>query len=220
MGALHIIYACPQLFADRIEAGRILADHLHHLRPHDLVVLGIPRGGVVIAHQIAKNIGGTLDIVLTRKLGAPYNPELAIGAVSENSNLFLNEELITTLRINSAYIKLVTNEQLEIIAVRQSRYRQVLKKVALKGKTVILTDDGVATGATMLASIWAAKAEKPKKIILAVPVGPPDTLIQLAKEADETICISAPQEFAAVGQFYREFEQVSDAKVLGMLSKS
>ncbi len=219
MGSLHIIYEAPLIFSNRVEAGRKLAEQLQHLRNRqDLLVLGIPRGGVVLAAEIVKNIGGLLDIVLTRKLGAPYNPELAIGAVAESGKLYLNNELISSLRVNSTYIKQVMKEQLDEIQARRQRYRQVLKKAGLEGKTVILTDDGIATGATMLASVWAARAEKPKRIIVAVPVSPPETLSRLAAEADEVVCLSAPSAFSAVGQFYREFEQVSDNEVLEILA--
>ena len=220
MGTLNIINRETLIFSDRIQAGRMLADSLSRLNnPQDMLVLGIPRGGVVLAHQIARGTGGSLDVVLTRKLGAPYNPELAIGAISENGNLYLNDELISSLRVNSEYIKQIRQEQLAEIAARHKLYRNVLDKVSLEGKTVILTDDGIATGATMQASIWAAKAEKPKKIILAVPVASLESVRKLALEVDETICLSTPPVFYAIGQFYREFDQVSDKQVLEILGK-
>lgn len=220
MGLLNIIKTEPLVFSDRVQAGRMLAEHLGHWRrERDLMALGIPRGGVIIADQIAQASNVLLDIVLTRKIGAPHNPELAIGAVSEDGSLFLNNDLVDMLAVSHSYIEQTRNDQLAEIQARRNRYRHVLRKHSLAGKTVVLTDDGIATGATMQASIWAAKSEKPDRIILAVPVGPPDTVDRLSCDVDELICLSTPSVFYAIGQFYVEFPQVSDNEVLAILNK-
>ena len=161
----------------------------------NVIVLGIPRGGIIIAGIIAENLDAELNIVLTCKIGAPLNPELAVGAISEDGKLFLNKSITNSLEITQDYINREKNYQLNKISQRRKLYRQILEKKSLNNKIVILTDDGVATGATMQAAIWAAISEFPKKIVLALPVAPPDTLKKLAKDADEIICLRAPENF-------------------------
>lgn len=220
MGLLTVISTEPQVFSNRAEAGGILADYLDHLRgTENLVILGIPRGGVVVADPIAQSLNALLDIVLTRKIGAPSNPELAIGAVSENGDLYLNDDLIQMLGVSDRYVEKNRDAQWAEIESRRQRFRRVLPKVPLEGRTVVITDDGIATGATMQAGIWAARSEKAARIILAVPVAPPDSISRLREQVDELICLSMPSVFYAIGQFYGDFEQVTDSQVVDILSK-
>ncbi|MCE5186358.1 MAG: hypothetical protein LLF76_09560 [Planctomycetaceae bacterium] len=219
MGTLNIINSGEQVFSDRVQAGTMLAYQLERLKRYNPVVLGIPRGGVVIADQIAWQMGGSLDVVLARKIGAPSNAELAIGAVSENGELYLNDSLVEVLHIPEHYINHTRDSELAKIKRRQELYRQVIRRIPLESQMVILTDDGAATGATMQAAIWAARAEKPTWILVALPVGPPDTIKRLARHADEVVCLSAPSPFYAIGQFYQEFGQVSDEQVVDILSR-
>jgi putative phosphoribosyl transferase len=204
-------------YADRRQAARQLSESLagyEALRP---LVLGIPRGGVVIADTIARELKTDLDIVLTRKLGAPGNPELAIGAVSESGRIHLQHEIAARVGADEGYIEREMNRQLEEIQARRERYRSVRPKVPLEGRTVLLVDDGVATGATMQASLWAARDEAPKEIVVAVPVGAQDAIEQLQRDADDVICPYVPPYFYAIGQFYEDFGQVEDREVMEIL---
>jgi putative phosphoribosyl transferase len=220
MSSLEIIYREPVIFEDRQQASHILAQHVGRACGDEKpLILGIPRGGMVIAEGIAKELGCGLDIILTRKLGAPNNPELAIGAITETGETVLNEELINYLNVSSEYIKNEKVSQSRLINERKSRYRSVCPKTPIKGRIAVLTDDGVATGATMRAALWAVRAESPSRIILALPVAPPDAVDSLAREADHTICVSAPADFGAVGMFYRDFNQVSDDTVIAILGE-
>jgi predicted phosphoribosyltransferase len=219
MGKLHIISYKDEPFNNRIEAGNFLAKELEEYRGQRGVVLGIPRGGIVIAACVAAFLEFELDIVLSRKLTAPFNPELAIGAVSEDGRFFLNE-VAYQIDVDDAYIEREKNHQLNEIKRRIERYRKVRPKVSLKDKIVIVTDDGVATGATMQAALWFCCQENPEKLIAAIPVGAEETLQKLQKDADEVICLRLPSYFGAVGQFYLEFPQIDDAQVIKILKES
>ena len=217
MNATRIISHSDEPFRDRIEAGRLLAQELKGYRKKDAVVLGIPRGGMVVAQEVARQLEAELDIVLSRKLGAPGNPELAIGAVAEGGKVFLHEML--SIDSDKGYIAEEKARQLKEINRRVERYRALRPKVKLTDRTVIVTDDGLATGATMQAALWSIRQERPKKIILAVPVAPEDTIQKLASDADETIVLRVPAFFGAVGQFYTHFDQTSDEEVLAILKQ-
>ena len=219
MGRARVISYSEEPFRGRVEAGRLLAGELTKFRGKKAVVLGIPRGGIIVAKEIASALGAELDIVLSRKLGAPGNPELAIGAISEDGKLFLNEMLASQVGGESSYIQQEKARQLSLIKQRVEQYRKILPKASLKDKVVIITDDGVATGATMKAALWAARQERPKMLIAALPVGPADTIRELAKDADEIIVLRVPPFFAAIGQFYLDFSQVEDSEVLEILKK-
>ena len=219
MGKLRIVSHDDRPFEDRAEAGRLLGRELSGLRGQRAVVLGIPRGGLVVARELARQIEADLDIVLSHKLGAPDNPELAIGAVAEDGRLFLHQDLVGQLGVDSGYIEREKERQLAVLAQRTRQARRVLPRAALAGRLVIVTDDGVATGATLQAALWAARQQKPKKLIAALPVGPQETITRLAEDADEMVCLRAPYSFAAVGQFYIRFEQVEDDQVARILAE-
>jgi len=205
-------------FSSRVEAGKLLADNIKNIVSAKSIVLGIPRGGIIVANEIAKKLKLQLDIVLSRKIGAPLNPEFAIGAVSEDGNIFTDEDILRREKINKDYIERESKFQIQEIQRRIKKYRQVKEKISLKDKTVIITDDGVATGATMQAAAWSAQGDKPNKIIVALPVGPEDTLKRLKDSVDEVICLRVPDFFSAVGQFYADFPQIEDEEVLALLS--
>jgi putative phosphoribosyl transferase len=198
-------------FQDRQEAGQLLAQALAFLRgKKDVLVLGILRGGVVVAAEVARAIGVPLDVYITRKIGAPYNPELAIGAIASSGDVVLDEGLIGSLGVSPEYVADEAERQRREIERRLKKYRGNRPAQKLEGKTVVLVDDGVATGATTLAAVRALKKQKPAELILAVPVGPPDAIARLREEVDELVCLETPQFFWAVGAFYMVFDQTSD----------
>lgn len=219
MGTLRIVADSSEPLSGRIEAGQSLADELQELRGRKAVVLGIPRGGVVVALPIAAALQADLDMVLSHKLGAPGNPELAIGAVCEDGKLFVDESIASCVGADDSYIKREKARQLRQMAQRVRQYRRILPKLSLAGRIVIVTDDGVATGATMQAALWAVRHERPQKLIAALPVGPADTLAKLSEHADETICLQAPPFFSAISQFYLQFTQVQDEQLLEILER-
>ncbi len=206
-------------FADRVEAGRLLADELKNYQTEKTVVLGIPRGGIIAAREIAHQIGGKLDFILAHKIGAPANPELAIGAVVEGGKIFVDPEIEQRLGIDNAYIKEEARHQLDIIHQRSENYRKILPQVPRKGRTVIITDDGAARGLTMQAALWAVRQEHPKKLICALPVAPESAVRVMSKYADEVICLRCPDEFYALGQFYSNFQQVEDQELFQILQQ-
>lgn len=220
MGKLRILSHSAETFRDRTEAALLLADELNEYAGKKAVVLGIPRGGVMIAAQLAKKLGAECDIVLSRKLGAPGNPELAIGAVAEDGKLFLHDMILSRKWEGSPYIKEEKTRQMAQIERRIKAYREFCPKIPLAGRIVIVTDDGLATGATMQAALWSVRQEKPKKLVAAVPVAPEDTAEILAGDADELVILRVPELFGAVGQFYKHFDQVDDEEVVSVLRDS
>ena len=217
MGTLRILSSSGEQFQGRIEAGQKLASQLREYQGRKTAVLGIPRGGIIIAQQIANMLEASLDIVLSHKLGAPGNPELAIGAVCEDGKLFVDERISSYVGADDSYIEQEKIRQLHEINRRIQLYREALPKLTLKAKVVIVTDDGVATGATMQAALWAVRQEGPAKIVAALPVGSQDSLKKLSKDTDETICLQAPPFFSALSQFYLQFNQVEDEELLEIL---
>jgi hypothetical protein len=204
-------------FLDRHEAGRFLAQAMRAQAGGDLLVLGIPRGGVVVGAAVARELAAELDVVIARKVSAPGNPELAIGAVIEGGETYLNRGLISALGADEEYVAEETARQLERIRQRAEAYRAVRKIAPREGRTVVVVDDGVATGATMIATLNGLRAAKPAKLQCAIPVGPQETLEELDELADEVICLAAPEYFQAVGQFYERFDQVEDDEVIRIL---
>jgi putative phosphoribosyl transferase len=205
-------------FQDRREAGQLLAEELDFLKgKKDVIVLGIPRGGVVLAYEVAQAIGAPLDIYITRKIGAPHNPELAIGAVASDGGIVLDHDLVRQLGVPEDYIERETERQRREIERRAREYRGDRQPLELEGKTVVVVDDGVATGATTMATLRALQKQETKELVLAIPVGPPETIKQLGKEADRAICLRTPRLFWAVGAFYAVFDQTSDEEVKRLL---
>lgn len=207
-------------FADRAAAGRELASKLSHLRGRDVVVLGIPRGGLVVAREVAQALDAELDIVLAQKLGAPSNPELAIGTVSEDGTVVIDERLASMVGADARYLEREKERVRQSLATRAALCRALRPKVALTGRTVIVVDDGVATGATTKAALTVVRNEKPARLIAATPVGPPATVYELADFADEVVCLWAPPWFEGVGQFYDQFAQTEDNQLLEILEHS
>lgn len=207
------------IFKDREEAGRMLAKALREYKGQDVVVLAVPRGGVVVGYYVAKELGCPLDVVVPRKLGAPYQPELAIGAVAEDGTTVLNEELIESLDVPKSYIDRKIKEEIHEIKRRVSLYRSGKPAIPVENKIAILVDDGLATGATMKAAIRFVKKLNPKAIIVAVPVAPPETVENIKQEVDKVVCLSTPVPFYAIGQFYEQFDQVEDEEVIRLLSE-
>jgi putative phosphoribosyl transferase len=205
-------------FADRAEAGRLLAYELKEYRRQRAVVLGIPRGGIIVAREIARELDADLDVVLAHKLQSPGYSELAMGSIAEDGRLFLNEDVVRDLNISQAYVEQERARQLEEIKRRIKMFRRGRARLPLTGRTVIVTDDGVATGATTQAALWALRLEKPGRLIAAFPVGPEDTIVRLAENVDEMICLRSPPMFMAVGQFYSSFEPVQDNEVVEILN--
>jgi putative phosphoribosyl transferase len=220
MGTVRILSKSYIRFRDRRDAGRMLANELANFGDKNALVLGVPRGGVVIAIEVALAIRADFDIVLAHKLGTPGHPELAMGSVSENGKVFLNQDVVGSMGINQGSIEAERRRQLEELKRRASIFRHVYSHIPISGRNVIVTDDGVATGATTMAAIWAARSENPAKLVAAIPVGPEDTIKRLAEQVDELICLSTPPYFSAVGQFYQNFEPVEDEDVLEILKKT
>ncbi|MEM3401382.1 MAG: phosphoribosyltransferase [Nitrososphaerota archaeon] len=206
------------VFKNREEAGRLLAKALKDYKGYDCVVLAIPRGGVVVGYYVAEELGCPLDVIIPRKLGAPLQPELAIGAVAEDGTTVLNEDLIESMGVSQQYIERKIKEEVAEIRRRASLYRSGREMIPIKDKIAILVDDGLATGATMKAAISYIKRLGPKAIVVAVPVAPPDVVRSLRREVDKVVCLSTPEPFFAIGQFYEEFEQVEDEEVIRLLS--
>lgn len=209
----------PMIFKDRTEAGRILASALTFLKgTKDLIVLAIPRGGVPVAKEVATTLGAPLDLVVTRKIGAPSQQELAVGAVTQDGEMIVDSEMIRALGVSTDYLERESARQVTEIASRMKRYRGVRPYPSLDGKTVVIVDDGIATGATIRAAVQSVRRRKAARIIVAAPVGPPDRVAELRKVVDRVVCLSTPEYFEAIGEFYEEFEQVDDDAVRNILA--
>lgn len=201
------------VFEDRKQAGRLLSQKLsEYSKRDDVLVLAIPRGGVVVGAQIARDLAVALDVVVTKKIGAPDNPELAIGAVAEDGKPIFDERLVGQLGVDAEYRRRATAQVHRKIAdyIRKFRGGRALD---VHGKVIVVTDDGVATGSTMEAALSWLREKHPREIVLAVPTGARDSMGRVEKLADKTVCLDKPIWFGAVGQFYREFGQVSDEEV-------
>ncbi len=211
----------PRIFKDRHEAGEILAGKIDkYASRDDVIVLGLPRGGVPVAFEIAKRIGAPLDVFIVRKLGVPGFEELAAGAIASGGVRVFNDEVMRALPNAMQIIDEVTDREEAEIERREKLYRGDRPPLDVRGKIVILVDDGLATGATMRAAVKALRERGAAKIIVAVPVGAPETCRELQSLADETICATAPEYFQAVGQFYENFSQTTDDEVRELLSLS
>ena len=209
-------------FADRSEAGRRLADKLLHLKNRQPLVLALPRGGVAVGFEIAGALDAPLDIVLVRKIGAPWQPELALGAVTDGAGheTFIDRDLAASLDVSDVYIEEETARQLEEIERRRKSYCKGRPALEVAGRTAIVVDDGIATGATMRVALHAVRRRGPARVVLAVPVAPPDTLAALGEVADEAVCLETPIGLGAIGFYYRDFHQMSDREVTELLARA
>ena len=206
-------------YADRVEAGRVLAESLGRFIGKDPVVVGLPRGGVVVAAEVSRALGGDLDVIIAGKLRAPQNPELAIGAITEEGAAYVNKDVLGYMRITEEYLEEEKKRRLEVIRERLKSYRGVKPKVPLAGRTVIVVDDGLATGSTMISAVQAAHASGAGEIVVAVPGGPPDTVERISEmeEVSEVVCPLMPRMFFAVSQLYEDFHQIEDSEVMDIL---
>jgi predicted phosphoribosyltransferase len=206
-------------FRNREEAAQLLAQRLMAYRGHHPLVLGIPRGAVPMAKIIADALEGDLDVVLVHKLGAPGNPEFAIGAVDESGQVSLGPH-VQRLGISEDYVAAETAAQLETLRTRRAMYTPIRPPISPAGRLVIVVDNGIATGASMLAALRAVRAQQPARLIAAVAVAPPQTLERMGQEADEVVCLEAPEELYAVGLWFEDFSQVTDAEVVAILQQA
>ncbi|MFF5407358.1 phosphoribosyltransferase family protein [Streptomyces misionensis] len=206
-------------FANRLEAGRRLGRRLEYLRGQDVVVLGLPRGGVPVAAAVAEALDAPLDVCLVRKLGVPYQPELAMGAIGEDGVRVLNPDVLRGTGVSDEELARVEERERRVLAERAGRYRGEGTSVSLAGRTAVVVDDGVATGSTARVACRVARARGAARIVLAVPVAPRDFARRLGGDADELVCLETPWDFAAVGQFYDDFAQTEDDEVTACLRR-
>lgn len=207
------------IFRDRREAGWQLAAVLAAYRDRKPLVLAIPRGGVVVGYEVAAALAAPLDVIVPRKLRAPFNPELAIGAVAHDGSVYLDSALIGSLRVSDQYIQDEVAEQVEEIHRRMRLYRGGRPPAELQGTAAIVVDDGIATGSTMIVALRAVRAMRPARVVAAIPVAPPEGVPRLHEEADDVICLTTPPMFYAVGQFYEDFGQTTDEEVIALLER-
>jgi putative phosphoribosyl transferase len=208
-------------FVDRVDAGRHLAEALGHLAGTDLVVLGLPRGGVPVAAEVARALEAPLDVLVVRKLGLPWHPELAMGAIAGVGGALeevRNEQVIRQARVSDEILDEVRAREVDELRRREQAYRGDRPAVDVRGRTVVVVDDGLATGSTMRAAVAAVRGQSPEAIVVAVPVGSRDTCARLRLEVDEVVCVSTPLGFVAVGQAYGDFRPTSDDEVRAALS--
>jgi putative phosphoribosyl transferase len=206
------------IFANRQDAGRQLAEALGDLAgDRDVVVLGLPRGGVPVAYEVATAIGASLDVFVVRKLGAPIQRELALGAVASGGTIVLNDEIVRHLGVDRTQLDSIIAAERAIVDERDRAYRGERKAIDVEGRTVVVVDDGLATGATMRAALAALRERSVGSLIAAAPVAPPDVVAMLNQEADRVVVLDAPERFNAVGAWYRDFRQVSDDEVRALV---
>ena len=207
------------LFTDRLDAGRRLAQALAAHKARNPLVLAIPRGAVAMGAEIAKLLGGELDVVLVKKLHAPGSPEFAVGAVDESGWTFV-AGYAAQAGADERYLARERAEELELLRRRRALYTPARAPADPAGRVAIVVDDGIATGASMIAALHSVRAKKPARLVCAVPVAPPGSLEQIRPYCDELVCLETPEDFMAVGQFYRRFDQVDDEEVVALLAKS
>ncbi|MGH8100553.1 MAG: phosphoribosyltransferase [Chthoniobacterales bacterium] len=210
-----------RMFADRAEAGQLLAQQLqHYAGRNDVIVLGLPRGGVPVAYEVARALRVPFDVFIVRKLGVPGFEELAAGAIASGGVRVLNDDVMRSLPHADAIIEAVTETEKGELERREQSYRDGRPAPQLRDRVVILVDDGLATGATMRAAVKALRQAGAARIVVAVPVGPPETCREMADEADEAVCVTAPELFRAVGQYYQDFAQTTDDEVRDLLARA
>jgi len=206
------------MFSNRMDAGRRLAAKLEHLRSEPVVVLGLPRGGVPVACEVARALGAPLDVIVVRKLGVPFQPELGMGAVGEDGVRVLNREVIRLAQVSEDELAAVQAREQAEVARRARRYRGGRMRAPLDGRVAVIVDDGIATGSTARAACQTARALGAARVVLAVPVAPPAWQARIGQGADEMISLATPEPFGAVGQFYADFSQTSDEEVAACLA--
>lgn len=204
-------------YRDRADAGHQLAQALAQYKDSDTVVLAIPRGGVPVAAEVARSLGAQLDVIVARKLGAPFEPELALGAVTSDGTLFLNHDVIRDLGITDEMLNAIIAREREVARQREERFRGSRPPAPVEGRTVILVDDGLATGATMRAAAQSVRKRHPQRLVVAVPVGSKEACQALRQDADEVVCLMTPEPFWAVGLYYADFSPVEDEEVIAIL---
>ncbi|MEV5859992.1 phosphoribosyltransferase family protein [Streptomyces sp. NPDC052071] len=207
-------------FTDRTDAGRRLAVALRHLGRRDPVVLGLPRGGVPVAYEVAQALGAPLDVIVVRKLGVPNHPELGFGAIGEGGVRVISEEIVRRTGVGEKDLVAVERAEAAELVRRAHAYREGRPRLPLEGRAVVVVDDGAATGATARAACQVVRAQGAAYVVLAVPVAPPDAAARLREDADEVVCLSAPVLFSAVGEWYRDFSQTSDEEVVALLARA
>ncbi|MFI5301660.1 MAG: phosphoribosyltransferase, partial [Polyangiales bacterium] len=208
------------LFRDRSEAGQLLGARLSRYRCDTPLILGLPRGGVAVAYEVAHALGAPLDVWVVRKIGAPLQPELAIGAVAEGGEIFLDEETMEAVGVTAASARALAATKRAEVEERCRLFRRGARRPEIAGRTVIVVDDGLATGATARASLRALRRLGPKRLVLAVPIGAADSVAALAKEADEVVCLAPRDDLVAVGHWYEDFDAVADDEVLELLARA
>ena len=208
------------LFADRVDAGRRLAAEVEHLRGTGVVVLGLPRGGVPVAAQVARHLDAPLDVIVVRKLGVPSQPELGMGAIGEDGVRVVNDTVVRVAGVSADDLARV--EELERVELerRAARFRGGRRRVPVDGRTVVVVDDGIATGSTARAACQVARAHGAARVVMAVPVAPPGWVARFEGDADELVCVANPTPFYAIGQWYRDFTQTTDEEVVACLAQS
>lgn len=206
-------------FQNRSQAGKILAERLMRFKDRHPLILALPRGGVPLAYEIAKKLHAPMDLLMVKKIGAPGRPEVAVGAVSEDSKPRLNTDFISRYHVDAVAVDEIAQEKIKEIRAQMAKLRGGKAPLPITGKLVILVDDGIATGATFLAALEYVRSKNPEEIIVAAPVGAPDSIYKLQALADEVICLMAPKNLSSVGQWYEDFDQVSDETVLEIMQQ-
>ncbi|MFI6575736.1 phosphoribosyltransferase [Nocardiopsis sp. NPDC050513] len=212
------------VFHDRVDAGRRLAgllrERLGASGDEDVVVLGLPRGGVPVAFEVARRLHAPLDVIVIRKLGVPHQPELAMGAIGEGGVRVVNDQIVRATGVSAPALESVRRREQAELDARVERFRGGRTRVPVTGRTVVVVDDGVATGATARAACQVARAQGADRVVLAVPVGSPDSVAGLRRVADEVVCLQEPEFFQAVGEWYEEFSQTPDREVVALLERA
>ncbi len=207
------------LFRDRVDAGKKLAAALKELKGSDVIVLGIPRGGVVVANEVADALAAPLDVIVTRKIAAPAEPEYALGAVAQDGDVIMDRQAAESLGVSREYLDAEIARRREEVKERTRKFRGDTPFPSLEGKVVVIVDDGIATGSSVGAAVMYLKKRKPKELVIAVPVAPSDAVETLSEDGDRVVCLETPGPFFSIGEFYENFEQVDDDEVRRILDR-